>query len=50
MTKQTKSDSFDYHAPEVSEIIVCAEGVLCGSYRPGETDDLSKEDLGDIWY
>lgn len=50
MSTKTKNESLDYQSPQVSEIIVCTEGILCGSDRSGQTDDLYKEDLGDIWY
>lgn len=50
MSTKTKNESLGYQSPQVSEIIVCTEGVLCGSDRSGQTDDLYKEDLGDIWY
>lgn len=50
MNKNQHSDSFGYLAPEVSELIISPEGILCGSDRSGQTEDLLKEDLGDIWY
>jgi len=50
MNKNQHSDSFGYLAPEVSELIISPEGILCGSSKPGETDDLQTTSLGDIWY
>ena len=50
MSKRTTNDSISYQTPQVSEVNVYTEGILCISEQSGETTDLTKEDLGDIWY
>ena len=50
MNKNQHSDSFGYLAPEVSELIISPEGILCGSNQFGETTDLQTNILGDIWF
>lgn len=50
MNKNLINDGFGYQTPVVSEILMSAEGVLCGSNQFGETTDLQTNSLGDIWF
>ena len=43
-------DNFGYQTPHMMQVVISSEGVLCGSTQSGETDDLVKQDMGDIWY
>jgi len=45
-----KENNNFYQTPQMSEIEICTEGVLCASQNNGETTDLGKYTMGDIWY
>ena len=49
LMKQIVKDHAFYQAPQIIEVVINTEGLLCGSFSGGQTDDLQKEDLGDIW-
>lgn len=49
LMKQIVKDNAFYQAPQIIEVVINTEGLLCGSFSGGQTDDLQKDDLGDIW-
>jgi hypothetical protein len=44
------TENSGYQSPRVEEIVLSSEGILCASDNYGETNDLTVDDLGDIWY
>lgn len=38
-----------YQTPQMREIEMCMEGILCGSQSDGSAPGLEKENLGDIF-
>lgn len=44
-----KENTNYYQTPQMKEIEMCTEGILCGSDKDGQTSGLHRENLGDIW-
>lgn len=49
MNEMTKGN-IDYRKPQIKEVEMCIEGVLCASTTDGSTNGLKKESTGDIWF